>query len=332
MVSDPLELRVVKGSTMKFVKFPSIEYYELYQDKVGLTKFIESTPDLAWVTTEKIDGSNFGLSVTRDEYQVQKRTSVIDDPTQDTWGLFTGKARFNDIVEHIRTKFTDHPNINQFIFYGEWYGKGIMKRVYYGDEQYYRFFAIYGIDNNDNLISFPFQTLQTWLTEWNMLDHLVSIISIDHDLDVALSHSNNFVSTLTPSNSVAEGIVICPFNKPAYVRFKSKNEQFKESGNNTVDVVHHFDTDEVEKLHQQFISLCTESRMYGIFSKLGMPVNGLKSSNVYMKAFIEDVNQEMLHIEPKLNDLEYKERKYVSNVGNLIFELFKTVLIKLSNQ
>lgn len=318
---------------MQFLKFPSIEYYDLYirnkDNSVSLNQYISDNPGLAWVITEKIDGCNFGLCVTKDDFEIQKRNSLIENNNQDLWGLYKGKDRFIEIVEHIREKLNQFPNIKQMIFYGEWFGKGIMKRIYYGESHYYRFFGISAITNDDKVINYPFETLYIWMTEWNQLDHLVTVLGIDTDLKRAVQYKNDFISHLTPSDSITEGIVISPWNKSTFIRFKSKNDKFKESTNNEEEWKKEFDNDDVYKLHIQFKNLCSESRMFGIFSKLGIPANGNKDASNYIKAFQQDALEDLIRIYPEYNDFEYSQKRKVTSIGKIPYNLFITVWNKL---
>lgn len=320
---------------MQFLKFPSIEYYDLYirnkDNAVSLNQYISNNPGLTWAITEKIDGCNFGLCVTKDDFEIQKRNGLIENNNQDLWGLYKGKDRFIEIVERIREKLKQLPNIKQMIFYGEWFGKGIMKRIYYGESHYYRFFGISAITNDDKVINYPFETLYIWMTEWNQLDHLVTVLGIDTDLKRAVQYKNDFISHLTPSDSIAEGIVISPWNKSTFIRFKSKNDKFKESTNNEEEWKKEFDNDDVYKLHTQFKNLCSESRMFGIFSKLGIPANGNKDASNYIKAFINDALEDLIRIYPEYNDFEYSQKRKVTSIGKIPYNLFITVWNKLTS-
>ena len=128
---------------MKFVKFNSIDRVEnIVPSKDRLYQHaIENATQ--WVITEKIDGSNFSIIVERGnpEFKIARRNDILVDG-EDMWNLVSGKSRFNRLIESIREYMeTEWSEFDQITVYGEWFGKGIMKRVFYGDGRYYRLFG-----------------------------------------------------------------------------------------------------------------------------------------------------------------------------------------------
>ena len=315
-----------------FVHFPSILHVE--DAILPANKRFNDTVD-NWVITEKVDGSNFSLIIDRNDksFEVAKRSNIINSPNSDIWQLWTHRERFipfiNDFVDEFNNRFSDN-NCDHIVVYGEWYGPTIMRRIDYGENNDWRVFALTTTTNED-ITPVAFSTLDSIVNETGYADRLVPILGFESDLVKALSFTNDGISRLSPSDSVMEGIVVCPYDVGTNIRYKSKNEKYKEKDNNSNRAV--FDmkcTAEYERLKNEFKSYCTENRMYTVFSKLGFPQNS-KQTGKYLSEFIADATADFIHDNPSFTEITDKSiAKAITNVGGIPYQLFKSVYNKLS--
>ena len=127
---------------MEFEKYSSIENH---YNKKELERTLSICPELQnskYVIQEKIDGCNFSVYFEKVDDDIKityaKRTSILkDDENFYNYQNVVKKYDFSKVIE-----FMKNENINNIVLYGELYGKGILKRVYYGDEKYLAFFWV----------------------------------------------------------------------------------------------------------------------------------------------------------------------------------------------
>ncbi len=322
---------------MKFVKFPSIENaYRLTIIENNRHVPVEVQQADKWVVTEKIDGSNVSIIVDRNEigYEVARRNAIIKDENDDMGELVADSTRVKFWFECIERAVRDEMNrtlrdFDQVMVYGEWYGKGILGRVFYGDQKYFRMFAIAGI-RGDEVIEFPFAFLQKFAVDHRLTGLMVPVIKYTDTYNEALQTPNDMPSLISPTNDIMEGIVIRPLYVGGSFRVKSKNEKFDEKAKNgKMPAVLAGD---VLRLRDLFKQYATESRMFGIFSKLGTPTNN-RDTGRYLAAFIEDIKEDFIKDHPEFLDEQFKDdRKQITNLGRLPYEIFITVWDKVLQQ
>lgn len=315
---------------MIFVKFNSIDRVE----NINLMKNSEykkaSLCASKWVITEKIDGSNFSLIIERNNphFDIARRNDVLHEG-EDMWTINAGKDRFNYVVECIREYMNDEwSEFDQINLFGEWFGKGIMKRVFYGDHYYYRFFNAVGVKGNI-VVPLEFRELHRFIDRYHLNDHFVPILGYADSYEQAVQYKNDMPSTISPIGSIMEGIVIEPYDVRTHFKVKSKNELYSERKNHPqpVKIV----GDGVEKLHQIFLQYITINRMYTIFSKNGYPVNGVNEASKYLRAFIKDAFDDFIKDNPQFEGVvEQRDRRYITNAGSEGFKLFSQALKDLA--
>ena len=336
-----------------FVKFPSIVNLSsvLASDRDRVSFMSADKKDCQWVVTEKIDGSNFQLIVTRDQVAYAKRTAIFDK--NDKMSMLTNFDQHVDKLDWITkqlqltlNKDSFFSNIRQINLYGEYYGNGINNRVYYGEANYFKWFAMALVPENCNVVvdenrnertedemwvSFAF--MQAMLHCLGCGDQLVPILGRYDKFADAVAHDNTFVSKLTDEqhNSISEGYVIVPWELP--IRYvdqdkvehklivKNKSDQFVENKHRPKYNTQSW-TNAAEQMKVAFVDYCVQSRMYGIFSKYGNPT-AMSDVGKYIARFIEDARDDFVKDYPQFSELSEKEQKYVCNIGHLGFKLFK---------
>ena len=314
-----------------FVRFPSIMYLDKAESIRGIVNGIDS-----WVVTEKIDGSNFQLVINMNDgsFEVGKRSQIIENEKQDVVDLWRHKDRFVEIVDQLYQYFltsfftsdgTNKPPVQYIIVYGEFFGPKIMQRIDYGANRDWRLFAI-GYVNHEQYYALSFKTLVDTLNEIGQSERLVPILGYTDSAEHGCQFPNDMQSRLTASDSVMEGIVVCPYDVGCNIRFKVKNEKYAEKDNNKRHQ-HYLATIDgtTERLHLAFKEYCTENRMYSVFSKFGRCVDK-KETSKYLAEFIRDAIEEFTSDYPEFGEISDKSIiKKITNVGGIPYQLFTKV-------
>jgi hypothetical protein len=214
-------------------------------------------------------------------------------------------------------KLEDWFNTSQYDslhLYGELYGRGIQKRVNYGQEKYIKFFdSRFNGELNSPYVTNGLLDLidRNYKTEnFGFVNGLINAIDFD-------------CSNIKVNNTVIEGIVIKPYHKVYQTSvgetfmIKKKNEEFKEKMGVSTTVAQ-MDAS-VIKFNLIFKSYITESRLMSVFSKEG-EIKDRSEIGKYIVLFMNDAKEDFL----KENDISYlsdKEKKSVFNIGNLAAKL-----------
>ena len=118
---------------MEFKKFSSIE--NTYRDKeiqYWIDNINNNIPNIQYILTEKIHGTNFSIFISKDEIRYGSRNDFLENNFSFFDWQNTMKKYESDILKF--QQYVIENNINQLAIYGELYGKGVMKGVYYSNE------------------------------------------------------------------------------------------------------------------------------------------------------------------------------------------------------
>lgn len=135
---------------MKFLKFPS---FVNHTDKIASSLGGLVPKDMKWYCSEKIDGSNMSLIIdtTTREIATGRRQAILA-PTEKFFGGWQRIAEDNkpgllQLCDEICAKY---PETKQIHVFGEYFGDGVLKRVFYTTEKTFRAFdvALYMADNS----------------------------------------------------------------------------------------------------------------------------------------------------------------------------------------
>lgn len=312
---------------MEFHRWASIENLELELEKKTEDVKAARTLDCHWVVTEKIDGTNIGINVSREGVRVSSRNNML---TPDT-NFFNVGEHLNRIVELIlklKAFLSATPKCDQITLNGEYYGSKVMNRIKYGPEYAFAFFGAYSIDEGEYHL-WSYSELDAMLKGWGLGYLLVPMIGIYNSFEEACKVQNDVPSQLNPKET-AEGIVIEPFELPWKMRlhdmnlqfiFKSKNEKFRERSADKINLKPSDKEDDVLRaFRKEFQSLCTESRMWSVLSKIGRPESP-KDFGPYVGPFLNDAWEDFLKLHPN-EEFSNKDRKAIQSIGGLGFKLF----------
>ena len=314
----------------KWTEIENLEAEKLKQSK-AYQKALEEK--CTWVVTEKIDGTNFGLNITPDDYQFNSRNQMLGKLSS-----FYNIYSKVDILKYLirdTQKYCNERFLKQVTLQGEYFGQKVLNRIDYRTPYSFRFFGMYTINEDGYKIVYPFSALENFLHMYGHQDFLVPVLK-RCSFEEAMKYPNNGMSTFN-LNAEMEGIVIMPYSIPYNADgydliFKNKNEDFNERakrGHKTPSDIPVEEIDRMKALKEMFKEYITESRMYSVISKIGKP-SSEKEYGKYVNPFIEDAYKDFMKDNPELL-LTDKERKFITNIGSNGFLLFSVIVSKLNN-
>ena len=210
-------------------KYPHIE--NTYRQEKFIVPFLVQFPELLTETTyiiqEKIHGTNVRIMAQPDGTIVLGSRNRILSENENHMGLRQVLPKIKDVLSLITT--LSRIAKSNVTIYGELHGAGIQKGIDYGKEKNILFFDM----NVGPLLLSPEQFLTT-MKKANLMDRVVTTLGFANSLKEALAFSPEFHSTISPSESWAEGIVIKPLSKVFYnahgniFYLKNKHPDFQE--------------------------------------------------------------------------------------------------------
>lgn len=298
-----------------FKKWASLENH--YREKY-INDVLDFFPQLAnetFVITEKIHGSNFHWHLSPwQPIQAASRNNYLD-----VTGSFQ-EASIKSLFEShwdLLDKLQDFCNERdvEIRLYGELFGNGIQKGVYYCDDKRLLYF---GLDIAGELQ--PFYTLELFVSP----EYLVPVLQIADSLQEALEFDTEFNSVIAGvDDNICEGVVISPYyetylfhNSPFYI--KKKNESFSEKSKAKKEVV--IDED-VARMKAEFDLYVNDNRLQNVFSKHGV-ISSPKEIGKYIKLLLEDAKEDFLK-DNDVTHLDNAQLKQVYNVGSKVANMLK---------
>lgn len=314
-----------------FVKWPKIEnVHNLSTDKLAMLKHLNAL----WVVTEKIDGTNFSLSITKDDYRVGRRNDYLGDGAS-FYNIFNNIYKLEKLITITQDFLRKSSDIKRIIYFGEYFGNKVINRIYYGNDYRFRIFGEY-VEYKNNISKWvSFEHIYRTLANNDLNNLIVPVFGIYDSLEEALSCPNAGITSLYSDEKHSdpmEGIVIMPYNiipivgDSSYI-IKDKNSKFLEKTilSNKLKV----SDSELEGLRNKFKEYCTESRMVSVFSKIGMPLNGTADAGVYIKEWLQDAYEDFTQ-ENSLTDISKGDKKFITSVGSLGFNTFCSTMNNLN--
>jgi Rnl2 family RNA ligase len=310
---------------MEFRKYSSIENLKASEIK-AIKK--HGYDNVEWIATEKVHGSNFSVTIYKDEYDdvkvvAGKRTAFLEE-----------NEKFNSyesVVEKYKKGFINLyemiPKIDTEVVvrvYGELYGgaypgyknnmPAVQKGIYYAP---YNDFIIFDISINGSYISYDMVVAYCSTVGLQYIRELAR-----GKLDDLRTMSSEFESTIYElhglekvKDNFAEGYILKP-NEPLYfpsksrVILKNKHPKFSEKVHKKYhDVISDaFDvTDDIKNKIEIGLSYLNENRMNNVLSKLSddEKTHQSKISGLLMKDALEDMFKD------HQIELVGKEKKYI---------------------
>jgi Rnl2 family RNA ligase len=327
-----------------FIKFPSIDNH--YQE--GSTKkWVQRFPELPlskFIITEKLDGSNLQVIITKDEVQCASRRQMlsISDSFFDYQRtvLVDCKTQIEALQRYI---VENNEGVEQIHIYGEIFGEGVQKRIHYMKGKK---FLPFEVRLNEKLLSIKealdlFQSLE--IGDW-----WVPILKIADSLDEALQTEVSDVLTLVEGevqkdlNRNIEGVVIAPYDNlfafdnyeqdvfmgESVFRLKKKCKEFNDKMKVKTKEIKVFEgSEEYVRLQTIWNGYFNENRLADLFSKEG-PITEMKEIGKYIKLMGDDVKEDFFkeHKEAFILLTDAEKKKIMGSVGQNTLPLLKAVL------
>lgn len=313
---------------LHFTKWPHIENLQNEIDKDSYLFNRSKELNKPWCVLEKIDGTNIGLTITQNNYQLNTRNNIIED--QDFYNIHNTKYLLEPVITNIQKYLKDNDQYCYTLF-GEYYGTNILNRINYEIPYAYTFYAMGSYYDEYTPIWYSSQEMfREVMAECYLYKYVVPLLHIG-TFEECINYSNNSYSRINIKEQM-EGIVITPWSYPPYIEkdkyiFKNKNEKFLERTTHKVKYKNlHIQI--LDALRNTFLEYITESRMYSVISKIGKPTSN-KDFNKYAAPFINDAYEDFykdLRQDMKFILLDKNATKYVKNVGSKPYNIFCKVI------
>jgi Rnl2 family RNA ligase len=330
-----------------FKKWKDIE--NSYRKKL-LDKFFTNFDlrDEVFQITEKIHGANFSIIFFPDGHrEYAKRSGVLKEEN-----FYNYKEAFKEennpelykFLIGVQTIAVDDQQTIQLV--GELFGKGVQKRIYYGEGVYWKWFGTY-IDGkflsvyDDHVLFADVNDLYSTHIEVTdikvpILGHFDSVETADEfikKLEEQVDIEEN--SALTPESynelNTREGVVVRPCTQNyniqhQYLLVKYKHPKFGENRNksNKVKKPKKEIPAIIQAITQKIIQYVNENRTQSLFSKYG-EIEDMSQMGNYIKYYLGDVYEDFNKDHPNdLKDLKKDEKKYINKqLTNLIVKEIK---------
>ena len=69
--------------------------------------------------------------------------------------------------------------------------------------------------------------------------------------------------------------------------------------------------------------------MVSVFSKIGMPLNGINDTGIYIKEWLQDAYEDFIQ-ENSLTNISKGNKRFITSVGSLGFDIFCSTINKLN--
>jgi len=329
-----------------FKKWADIENH--YRSKY-INKFFITYPDLYKETyhmTEKIDGANFSIILAPHEVvKFAKRSSILnhDDKFYDYKSVFFPNSesinydkKVSILIKSLLYDYASQNNCTVQLI-GELFGKGIQKRIYYGEGKYWKWFATY-VDGKllslkeelDLVNSIGF----TWEDITDIRVPLIGTFKLSKDEtfeervnDINLKRNSLLTPTDYKEDNLLEGVVIRPWHDYyiGHDKFiiKYKNEEFKDINKpkkkrSKVQV-----SKEIQNIIDTIIGYVSENRTQDLFSKQG-EIEEPSQLGTYIKLYLKDVYNDF-NKDFSLENFRKEDKKFINKklTNKIVQELRK---------
>ena len=294
---------------MKFKRYTDIENH--YRSKYIKILQEHNFIDIPYIAHEKIHGCNFQFICDGVDVRVASRSAFVDGTFYSCQAVID---RYKDNI--IKLKQDYYPSADQIAVYGELYGPGIMKGVYYSERKDFRAFEIRINEHEiESQMTMKYRFAKCGIPQ-------VPYVGIYKDLYEALGENSIFQSKVQAMDrdngdglvkflefkegeNMAEGLVIQPLEKALYtgngarVMLKNKNPKFIEKNKPKGEKT------ETQNLFIPIAELyVNENRMDSVLSKFPAPTQ--KDFGKIVGAMSADVLADMI----KDGDLPERWKKH----------------------
>lgn len=308
-----------------FTKYSSLENH--YRNNFTEKCFL-NFGHVEWVALEKIHGSNFSWWCDGFEVKCAKRSGFIPDGEN----FYNHKSIFDKYeaviwdIQRAIAKKEGNKNITVAV-YGEIYGPGVQKGIYYADSVDFIMFDIL-ITDGLMKVYLPWDEVKELSNEFSM--PIVSEIARGKFHDV-LETSNEFDSILGgKKDNIAEGFVMKPITSNSYLpsgeraAIKSKNATWSEKEKIKKIKVPVVLSEDQQNLVDGISSYITNNRLKNVLSKIGAVTN--KDFGKISGLLLQDAQEDY----KKDNDMSKDQWKSVKkHVGRVSVELVRANFIDI---
>lgn len=312
-----------------FLHFPSIkDVSALSESERKKMQSLEAT----WCVTEKLDGSNFQIVLSRRGYTFCTRNQKLD-PEQAAKVEQTFPKKFLWFCSSLVNDLKEDDFDTELHFFGELFGNRVIDRIPYEKPHDFRCFGMCVVDDGKKDWFTQFR-LRTFFSFRGMSEWVVPMIALSENFEKAISLVPGFNASFVSEGKdcLAEGFVVSPYtfegdtaHLPRSVKVKnpefSEMEVRKYGGRVSPE-----NRASLEEYRERFRGFCNRNRMVGIFSKQGKP-KSIKEAGDYCRWFVEDAYRDFLSVCPEIEErFSSDELRELRNIGSQGFLIFKELL------
>lgn len=279
-----------------------------YRNK-HIEHFLGVFPEIAdceYVLQEKIDGTNLRVHITKDNimFGSSGQEFTLEQAKHfNLRGFIEENPVFMDKFKLIQRYIGDRDD--SYTLYGEYFGRGIEKRIPYWKEKE-KDIKFFDIAFNDELL--PPAVFEDMMKSYGMESMMVPVICYVKGLKAALDHPTVFKSKL--ADAEAEGCVIKPYrtifdDNDSIFYIKHKNQKFLD-GSLKVPENDRSSNDDVPNPFLEYIS---ENRVLDMISKEG-PLESKRDIGKYINLVIQDAVEDWMK--------DHEDRPDTKSAGKII--------------
>lgn len=326
---------------MQWQKWPKIENLCNEREANSLSFQEAAQLNTKWAVTEKIDGTNIGLSITSTDFQLNSRNNILERDS-DFYNIKNNISLFRPVIYLFQCLLheaeKDGEDFEQFNLYGEYFGRNILNRIDYGVNYDVRFYAAsLGVPGTEGFVYFTYREFQKTMFFLNLVKYTVPLLGI-MDFNDAAKFPNDGPSQINSSVKM-EGVVLYPTDIPFVSKdrkckfiFKNKNSEFLEKTTRKA-AYKDVDIDSVRRLKSLFDEYVTESRLYSVISKVYKPVSRTQYKD-FAGPFIddawEDFRQDYGDAYAQVFMNKDAKKLITANAGGKGYALFKKIVERMN--
>ena len=313
---------------MAFKKWTSIENH--YQNKFidhFMQRYGGELKHETFVITEKVDGANFSVIFYPDGHcEFAKRSGLVDD------GFYDYKSAFQtDEMEKFIARVSAFCIFNKrtIQFVGELFGQGVQKRVYYGPDKYWAWYAIYEHLKDETVKNFniiEIGELQGLIMKQNNLNindcmakGFYAVVGLEKALEFDIMKNSLYTPEDYNKENLMEGAVIRPLNNyhlgvpgdSSMLIIKKKNPDFDDKNRVKKERKTFNVSENLQSLYDKTIGYVNENRTADLFSKFGK-IDAITEMGKYLGFYSKDVHSDIVKDYPlDFDNLEKTEQKWL---------------------
>lgn len=322
----------------EFREFKSIENHYRAKHIRDMFKWNPLYIGAQYIATAKLDGANIQFHFERQldrsiTLKYGKRTSYLDEPFYGMTSVVE-RPKFEQFIEHVYEFIRMNEHINDIIFYGELFGKGIQNRIDYNlpDGKDIKFYD--ATINGEYCTQQDFFKLMDFIYSKSFCVPVVAWGTFDELMDIDVENLISAYNT-DGENNHDEGIVIKPWNiivknkdnEQVLFYIKKKSDRFADKMKCKTRKLPKPVDPKLKLMMDEFESYLTENRLMDLFGKVG-EIDDPNDIGKYIKLMVDDTKGDFMkdNMEPFLELNKKQQRTVFGIAGKVVVKMLQKYL------